>query len=75
MCRSYSCSVGALQHYDRTTNREFPISTLSLRKNLTAAALSCQSQITMAVVEWHRGSLGSFADLFGPFLASRRWSS
>jgi len=43
----------------RSLQPEFPISTLSLRKLIRRPPLSCQSQIAMAVVEWHRGSLGS----------------
>ncbi len=49
---------------------EFPISTLSLRENHTPAALSCQVQIDIAARGSHRGSFGSFADLFSLFLAS-----
>jgi hypothetical protein len=39
-------------------------------ENHMAAALSCQSQIAMAVVEWHHGSFGSSADWLGLVLAS-----
>jgi hypothetical protein len=49
---------------------EFPISTLSLRENPTSAALVRQVQIDIATLGSHRGSFGSFADLFGLFLAS-----
>ena len=53
-----------------TTEPEFPISTLSLRENHMSAALACQVQIDMAAHGLHRGSFGSFSDLFGLFLAS-----
>ncbi len=46
-----------------------PISTLSLRKNHTPAALARQVQIDIATLGSHRGSFGSFADLSGLFLA------
>ena len=49
---------------------EFPISTLSLRENHTPATLSCQIPMDMAALGSYRGSFGSFADLFGLFLAS-----
>src|SRR2546426_9511673 len=54
----------------RPVKPEFPISTLSLRENHTPAALSCQFQIDIAALGSHRGSFGSFADLFCLFLAS-----
>ncbi len=35
-----------------------------------SAALACQVQTDLAALRSHRGSLGSFADLFGLYLAS-----
>jgi hypothetical protein len=49
---------------------EFPISTLSLRENHMPAVLSRQAQTDTAPAASHRGSFGSFADLFILFLAS-----
>jgi hypothetical protein len=53
-----------------TSQPGFPISTSSRRANHTPAALAFQVQIDIATLGWYRGSLGSFADLFGLFLAS-----
>jgi hypothetical protein len=61
-----------------TSQPGFPISTSSRRANHTPAALAFQVQIDIATLGWCRGSLGSFADLFGLFLASNllsRWHS
>jgi hypothetical protein len=40
---------------------DFPISTLSLHRTMRRPPLTRQSQIAVAVVEWHRGWLGSSA--------------
>jgi hypothetical protein len=66
IAHTLSLSEGGFQ----PLNVEFPISKSSFRENHTYAPLVCQVQIDMIALGSHRGSFGSFADLFGLFLAS-----
>lgn len=50
---------------------EFPDFNSTSAQNHTPAALVRQVQIDMATLGSHRGSFGSFAELFGPFPSSR----